>query len=921
METPLNRLAIVDPDLAQRMRKALILAGVDPNGKQAAGWVEDVLWSLSQEIGFGQAVFKGYLRLADSFDQEIWQTFHHRIRSAGREGPTFGKIISSYLPPVLICGDKGLLEKFFDAVKCMKAKGTYTLKRPLECLTVLLESNHLKAATRFLDLIITCFSLDLNYSQCHHFATVLPRAMEAFSDTKRTWQIRQANRIMAADYRLIDSFLNGMENGLGLLSETALHRFVSMALAKNRQSRKMGMKFLSLMSKSGADTFSDLQVSVSLDGMQSTLNRYIRARTGLVLSVKASPSILKMNAENDARPPLVASDGRYIFLPDEIGQSPHKKDNIQLFKVMVKLETAFYEFRSYDFDLEKFAEGCGLKLPHTDETENRSDLERLFRLFPESRLAEDLFTIFELSRLRIRLSEKYPGLVKDALPVIKTEAGRMVADGRAKGSLFALYAAIVLDDRSLADRHMNPGEGPWIRDLNRRAMDRFSREMTVETSAKLLYENYAPVAARFNLSPTGSKSNYRPLATPFGQKFRPELFRSAHADWERTADLLAGKLRDKGIKVYRGDIRRRLVETQGQLSIEDIRTVILSAAENDESASSREIGSNLTPGQIDPVKLELAQFLVGRTDPLIDDDAMQYPVFRYKEWDFNLKDYLFDHTRVIERPLEGISNEFYRRVLARHSGLIRKIQRSFELLKPEGLSLLRQWIDGDEFDYRALLDFAIDRKAGIMPSDRLFIKRIKAVRDVSVMLLVDVSRSTANRVAGSSRTVLDVAKEAIVLFCKALTIVGDGFAIAAFSGNGRLGVDYYRVKSFEEPLSDRVQQKISALSPQRSTRMGAAIRHATVQLEKSPSKIRLLIIIGDGFPNDVDYKRSYAINDTRKAVQEAHSRNIHTHAVTVNLAGDPRLDDLYGDIHHNVITDVRELPDRLLRIYGALTRN
>ena len=103
--------------------------------------------------------------------------------------------------------------------------------------------------------------------------------------------------------------------------------------------------------------------------------------------------------------------------------------------------------------------------------------------------------------------------------------------------------------------------------------------------------------------------------------------------------------------------------------------------------------------------------------------------------------------------------------------------------------------------------------------------------------------------------------------------------------------------------------------------MGAAIRHAISQLEKVSSKVRLLIILSDGFPNDIDYKQYYATADTRKAIFEARSKNIYTHAITVNFAGDPKLDDLYGNVHHNVISDVRELPDKLLRIYGSLTRH
>lgn len=102
--------------------------------------------------------------------------------------------------------------------------------------------------------------------------------------------------------------------------------------------------------------------------------------------------------------------------------------------------------------------------------------------------------------------------------------------------------------------------------------------------------------------------------------------------------------------------------------------------------------------------------------------------------------------------------------------------------------------------------------------------------------------------------------------------------------------------------------------------MGAAIRHATRRLEEAPSRVRLLLIISDGFPNDTDYRQVYAIEDTRRAIFEAQSKKIYVRAITVDISPDSRLDDLYGHFHHNVISDVRQLPDRLLRIYGALTR-
>ena len=161
-------------------------------------------------------------------------------------------------------------------------------------------------------------------------------------------------------------------------------------------------------------------------------------------------------------------------------------------------------------------------------------------------------------------------------------------------------------------------------------------------------------------------------------------------------------------------------------------------------------------------------------------------------------------SRVVDRPVALDSPAYYPAVLARRPGLVVQLRRAFELLRPQGVGLLRQWVEGDEFDYRALIDYAVDRQAGVTPSERLYIKRVKRLRDVAVLLLVDLSRSTGNCVAGGRQRVVDVEKEAIVMFCEALGVVGDRFSLAGFSGSGRLGVDYLRIKDFEEPMDETV---------------------------------------------------------------------------------------------------------------------
>jgi len=140
-----------------------------------------------------------------------------------------------------------------------------------------------------------------------------------------------------------------------------------------------------------------------------------------------------------------------------------------------------------------------------------------------------------------------------------------------------------------------------------------------------------------------------------------------------------------------------------------------------------------------------------------------------------------------EKTAPAEAGDFYPEVLRTHLHLVRRSRQTFERLRPEGLKRLRRWRDGDEFDYRQLIDAWVDRRSGEVPSDRLFVKRVRDRREVAVLLLVDVSRSTANRVPGSESSVLDIEKEAVVILCEALSVLGDDLPRPAFPAAGAGG--------------------------------------------------------------------------------------------------------------------------------------
>ena len=938
----MSMLFLADPETASMVQIKLLDHHPPVTEIELGLIVAETIWGLSQETALGQAIATGLIELAGSAAPEHLEMFRCRVRETGEINAAIGRIIAIHLVPVLKTGDNKLIERFNETTGALLNIGTYTLKSPFETLTYLIESADIESGMAFLELIGSALSPGLSYNQCKHLCHIIPKAVQSFPPSRRLFQIVQLMRVAQADPGLIDGFLDGMQRGGSLLDAHALPRFVSEGLDRFSRDKAAGSRFLSLESRQARDLVDELQVAVSLSQIQPGLNRYIQARLGRPLCVRPMSELSATDFFTPEKP-LVCSCGNRIFLPDEISRFDTKPENLFLYKCLTRLETGYHEFETYEFDLEKAINACG----DAEDTETQhagikyrmrpirmgdaasgggqktgrdvlpaSDMHLFCRIFPNPGLAADLLTIFEHGRIRVLLEQRYPGIIRQSQPVLVAEAKRIYPDNLRELPLEALYLRIALGIR-VEIRVMSSPEFESNLDsvIHAVGVD-FCRMITitegVEDCAALVWKTYPRI--ELFLKTACLKKDYR-LKTPFARGLRPDL--AMDLEYETKTTLLQRKLAEKGIRVYKSGIRKLLYQRDGKISKDDILELV---------RASKDTGPCENTVHTAAVCVDLSDLAnLSEISGLIDNSAVPdtLPASWYPEWDGQHGDYLLNYVRVVDRMMAGASAGFYDQTLERYRELVSQIRYAFELMKPQGLKLLRNWTEGDELDYRAMLDFVLDQKAGLIPSDRLYIKRIKQERNVAVLLLVDLSRSTANTLSNNASdagaTVLDVEKEAMVLFCEALGIVGDTFAIAGFSGNGRFSVDYTHIKEFDEPLNDAVRKRISALTPQRSTRMGAAIRHATAQFDKFPAKVRLMVVLGDGFPNDLEYKREYAISDTRKAIGEALTRRIHTHAITVNMQSDARLDDLYGSVHHNVISDVRELPARLLRIYGALT--
>ena len=292
--------------------------------------------------------------------------------------------------------------------------------------------------------------------------------------------------------------------------------------------------------------------------------------------------------------------------------------------------------------------------------------------------------------------------------------------------------------------------------------------------------------------------------------------------------------------------------------------------------------------------------------------------FTYKEWDQDLHDYKLEWCLVRQRWAREDPNPFADEVRERLQGLITLIRRLFIRLKPERFKKFRAQPYGDDLDLDALVQAVVDQRSGSFLSDNVYIRRDKRVRDVAVLFLLDLSGSTEERV--HDRRIIDIQKEAIVLMAEALEALGDPFAVLGFSTDGRFRNDLFLVKDFAEPYGERVRFRLGNLEPLNQTRLGAVLRHGLYKLEGVSALIKLMIILTDGRPYDVDYGNlDYAIADTKKAMQEVRSRGIHPFLITSDKKGAGYLKEISPQTQSIILPKVESLPVLLPALYKRLT--
>ena len=291
----------------------------------------------------------------------------------------------------------------------------------------------------------------------------------------------------------------------------------------------------------------------------------------------------------------------------------------------------------------------------------------------------------------------------------------------------------------------------------------------------------------------------------------------------------------------------------------------------------------------------------------------------YPEWDYRLNAYrpLGAIVRELPAPLGDVA--WVDAARTRHAPLARRVRARFERLRPRFVRLARQ-TDGAEPDIAAWIDTFADMRAAVATDGRVYVEHRRSRRALAVALLADVSASTDGWVS-DTRRIVDVEKEALLVVCEALDALGDRYGVFAFSGEGADDVAVLPLKPFEERRSLVVDRRIAALDSDRYTRVGSAIRHVTVALGREWAERRLLLILSDGKPNDVDvYEGPYGVEDTRQAVAEARRQGVAVFCLTVDREAPRYAGRIFGRSGFAVLRRADELPGVLVDVLRQLVR-
>ncbi|NVK53149.1 MAG: VWA domain-containing protein [Flavobacteriaceae bacterium] len=288
---------------------------------------------------------------------------------------------------------------------------------------------------------------------------------------------------------------------------------------------------------------------------------------------------------------------------------------------------------------------------------------------------------------------------------------------------------------------------------------------------------------------------------------------------------------------------------------------------------------------------------------------------KYDEWDVAKKAYKNHFCKVYPKTILKTDVNYYHTTLKENQSTLLGLRKMLSNVDNQYQQQRRQR-QGEEFDLDALTDLFVDIHSRITPSEKIYLSKKKKEKDISILLLLDVSLSSDGYAAGNR--VIDVEKQVSILFGEILNEYNIDFSIDCFYSKTRNHSTYITIKDFEDDWQ-KTKYNVGAIQPSGYTRIGAALRHSGALLDKRPTKNKWVILISDGKPNDYDkYEGAYGINDIKQALRELNERNINSYALAIEAQAKYYLPQMFGTNHYQILTTPVELLKSLVQLYEKI---
>jgi nitric oxide reductase NorD protein len=297
-----------------------------------------------------------------------------------------------------------------------------------------------------------------------------------------------------------------------------------------------------------------------------------------------------------------------------------------------------------------------------------------------------------------------------------------------------------------------------------------------------------------------------------------------------------------------------------------------------------------------------------------ENDSTGYHIL-YDEWDFSKRAYKNDFCKVYPKSLLKTDVSYYQKTVNNNRSTLLGLRKMLTSVNNKYQQQRRQ-SQGDEFDIDAITDLLVDVHSGHTPSENIYLSKRKKEKDLSILLLLDISLSSDGYAAGNR--VIDVEKQVSILFGEILNEFNIDFSIDCFYSKTRNHSTYITIKDFDEDWN-KAKFKVGAVEPSGYTRIGAALRHSGAMLDKRETKNKWVILISDGKPNDYDkYEGKYGINDVKQALRELNERNINSYALAIEAQAKYYLPQMFGQNHYQILTTPVELLKSLVLLYEKI---